>query len=194
MVIIGFYCKLTSQPRPLAPQSNNFAPVPLPFLPAVVVFALVIYTNFITTFPMSSLRVVRQVRPLLSSLLNLTVPPTGRATSLSLFGGKTYSATSAAFISYPRSHCIYYYVYLFYINLLLLCTVRAPFIGLSIFIRTLICYGFTTWLLASAPLSLSPFLIHLGVSLILILVLVLLVQVFWLQHRHKTSLGVARKM
>lgn len=30
VVIIGFYCKLTSQPRPLAPQSNNFAPVPLP--------------------------------------------------------------------------------------------------------------------------------------------------------------------
>lgn len=97
VVIIGFYCKLTSQPRPLAPQSNNFAPVP--FLSAVVVFALVIYTHFITTFPMSSVRVVRQVRVLHSPLCPAT--PTGRATSLSLFGGKTYSATSAAFISFP---------------------------------------------------------------------------------------------
>lgn len=62
VVIIGFYCKLTSQPRPLAPQSNNFAPVT--FFAVVVVFALVIYTHFITTFPMSSVRVVRQVRVL----------------------------------------------------------------------------------------------------------------------------------
>lgn len=109
---------------------------------------------------MSSVRVVRQVRPRLGCTAPAATPAAHRAPlhypflEVKLAPAQATSATSAAFISPARSYCIYYYVYLFYINLLLLSTERAPFSGLSIFIRALICYGFTSLgagLLANSP-------------------------------------------
>lgn len=158
VVIIGFYCILTS-------TANQATPALLPCCRGLWLFI-----RFLLPLSSSAVRVVRQV---------CTVPA-GSAhwmgTSLSLFA-KSCSATLALLLGVlpqppPYLYCIYYYVYLFYINLLLLnlpllplLLLRgAPFSGLSIFISTLICYGFfTSWLF----LCLSFCVVFIGTSILI---------------------------
>lgn len=126
VVIIGFYCKLTSQPRPLAPQSNNFAPVPLPC--SLLLSLLSLPWLFIRILlPHFQCRLCGLLGRCASSTLLFAQPrPLGGPLHYPFLGVKLTLLLQLPLLALPtsllRSYYIYYYVYLFYINLLLLCS------------------------------------------------------------------------